>query len=168
MKFLDIEPLNADSFKPYGNIIETAGASSVLINSGNCKRFNDLAGLDIDDSGRAGISLFEAKPYASPYQLNYVERHPLGSQAFVPMTSEKYLVIVADDIDGVAQEPKVFMTNGFQGVNYARNVWHGVLSPIVTTGLFAVVDYIGNVPNLEEFEFKTEEFEFKTPFLIRF
>jgi len=155
------EPLTAESFRPYGDVIETAGSTSISINSGNCQRYTDLASLDIDGSGVTGISIFDAKPYGNPIQLNYVERHPLGTQAFIPMSNQPYLVIVADDVNGMASEPRVFITNGAQGVSYGRNVWHGVLTPIIEQSLFTVVDYIGDLDNLEEYAFET-------PYLIEF
>lgn len=155
MKTLKPELLTATVFKPYGQVIETAEARSASINSGNCLRYSDLASLDIERSGITGISLFDAKPYTMPIKLTHVERHPMGSQAFIPMSKEKYLVIVADDHDGVPQEPKVFITKGNQGVNYKRNIWHGVLTPIVEQSLFAVIDYIGEHENLEESVYST-------------
>lgn len=161
MQLLKPEPLTAKAFEAYGDVLETANSPSISINSGNCLRYNNLASLDIDRSGTAGLSIFNAKPYANPIQLNYVERHPLGSQAFMPMSSDKYIVVVADDINGSAQQPKVFITDGTQGVNYKRNIWHGVLTPIVKQSVFTVVDYIGDGDNLEEFVFDT-------PYLIEF
>lgn len=161
MKTLKPEPLTATAFKSYGTVIDTTGTEFISINSGNCKRYSNLVPLDIDSSGITGISLFDAKPYANPLQLNYVERHPLGSQAFLPMSQDPYLIVVADDNNGVAQAPKVFITNGKQGVCYDRNTWHGVLTPIIQQSLFAVVDYIGSGDNLEECHYET-------PFLIRY
>jgi len=161
MKTLKSELLTAQAFKPYGDVIEIGDTKSISINSGNCLRYSDLVSLDIDASGKTGISLFNAKPYVNPIQISYVERHPLGSQAFIPMTNDHYIVVVADDMEGVPQQPKVFITNGMQGVNYGRNVWHGVLTPILKQSLFTVVDYIGNGDNLEECAFDT-------PFLIEY
>jgi len=161
MKLLTPKPLTAEAFRPYGNVIETDSTKSISINSGNCLRYSNLAEINIDGSDTTGISLFDAKTYTSPFQLKHVERHPLGSQAFLPMTLDKYLVIVADDVNNIAQQPKVFLTNGRQGVNYRRNIWHGVLTPIVTNALFAVVDYVGLQGNMEEYVFDT-------PYLIEF
>ncbi len=155
------ELLTKESFSDYGDIIEIADSTPITINSGNCQRYSDLATLDICESGVAGISLFDAKPYSNPLTLTYVERHPLGSQAFMPTNTDRYLVLVADDINGRAQTPKVFITDGYQGVNYKRNTWHGVLTPIVKQSLFVVVDYIGDGNNLEEFEFDS-------PYVINF
>lgn len=149
------EQLNQDSFKPYGEVIELSGVEPITINGGNCQRYSDLASLDICSSGRAGISLFDAKAYSNPLTLTYVERHPLGSQAFLPTSNDPYLVVVARDQQDIPQTPKAFITNGYQGVNYHRNTWHGVLTPIVQQSLFVVIDYIGSKDNLEEYEFST-------------
>lgn len=161
MTILKPELLTSQAFKPYGDVIEIGDSAGIRINSGNCLRHSDLVSLDIDASGTTGISIFNAKPYASPIQLNYVERHPLGSQAFIPMTSDHFIVVVADDVNGIPQQPTVFVTNGKQGINYGRNVWHGVLTPIVKQSLFSVVDYIGSGDNLEECVFDT-------PYLIEY
>ena len=79
-----------------------------------------------------------------------IERHPEGSQAFLPMTQHRFLVIVAADC---ATKPRAFLTNGAQGINLHRGTWHGVLTPLHTPGLFAVVDRIGASPNLEEYHY---------------
>jgi len=149
------ELLSKESFAAFGDVIELRDKEPISINSGNCQRYSDLASLDICSSGETGISLFDAKAYTNPLTLSYVERHPLGSQAFLPISTDPYLVVVASDINGQAQAPKAFITDGYQGVNYYRNTWHGVLTPIVKQSLFVVVDYIGNGNNLEEFEFQS-------------
>ncbi len=161
MNTLSPVPLTADNFRSYGNVIEIPDTEPLVINSGNCARYSDLADVNICDSGKAGISLFDAKAYSSPLTLSYVERHPLGSQAFLPTCSDRYLVVVADDVDGKPGMPRVFVTDGYQGVNYHRNTWHGVLTPIIKQSLFVVVDYIGSENNLEECEFDS-------PYLIEF
>ena len=158
MHTLTPTPLTKRSFAPFGEVIELEGSDSVKINSGNCRRFSDLAALDISQTGATGISLFDANAYKSPLLLTYVERHPLGSQTFLPTSLDPYLVIVAEDVNGTPQAPLVFYTDGYQGVNYRRNTWHGVLTPIVKQSLFAVVDYIGKEDNLEEYTFSTPYF----------
>lgn len=148
------QKLNASVFKPYGDVIEIEDHDHVVINSGNCLRYTDLAKLDIDPSGQHGISLFDAKAYSSPVEVKYVERHPLGSQAFLPTSRSPYLVVVAEDRNGKPCNPESFITSGYQGVNYHRNTWHGVLTPLQEQGLFVVVDYIGDEDNLEEHWFE--------------
>jgi ureidoglycolate lyase len=102
------------------------------------------------DGGRAGISLFRAELRALPLTLDMVERHPDGSQAFLPMSMDAFAVIVAPDAGGRPGTPVAFLTAPGMGVNYHRNVWHGVLVPLSGPGLFAVVDRIGPGANLEE------------------
>jgi ureidoglycolate lyase len=103
--------------------------------------------MDFGPEGRAGISVFDAEPRALPYTFDLIERHPEGSQAFIPMTAAPFLVIVATGPDDT---PRAFLTNGAQGINLHRGTWHGVLTPLSSPGLFAVVDRIGATPNLEE------------------
>ncbi len=142
-------PLTAEAFAPFGDVLEAAGQPDRIINQGLCGRHHDLAALEFD-GGRAGISLFDARPRSLPYRLDMVERHPEGSQAFLPMAMAPFLVVVAADGDGAPTQPLAFLTSPGQGVNYARGVWHGVLTPLIEPGLFAVVDRIGEGPNLEE------------------
>jgi ureidoglycolate lyase len=149
------EPLTAEAFAPFGDVLEVKGAPDRLINKDLCGRYHDRARLDFGTDGRAGISLFDAVPRALPYTLDMVERHPEGSQAFLPMTEAPFLVIVAPDADGVPGTPRAFLTAPGQGVNYHRGTWHGVLTPLSAPGLFAVVDRIGTTPNLEEHWFAT-------------
>ena len=147
-----IAPLTAAAFAPFGDLLEASGAPDRLINQGLCGRFDDRARLDFAD-GRAGLSLFVAEPRTLPFQLDMVERHPLGSQAFVPMTHAPFLVIVAPDRGGRPGRPRAFRTRPGQAVNYHRGTWHGVLTPLSEPGLFAVVDRIGDGANLQEHRF---------------
>lgn len=149
------EPLTAEAFAPFGDVLEVKGAPDRLINQDLCGRYHDRARLDFGTDGRAGISLFDAVPRALPYTLDMVERHPEGSQAFLPMTAAPFLVIVAPDAGGVPGTPRAFLTAPGQGVNYHRGTWHGVLTPLSAPGLFAVVDRIGTTPNLQEHWFAT-------------
>ena len=151
---LTVQPLTAERFAPFGDVIEASGDPSYQINRGRCGRYHDLAQLEFEQ-GRAGISLFRSEPYALPFMLELVERHPLGSQAFLPLSSEPYLVIVAADQDGVPGQPLVLLASPGQGVNYHRGTWHAVLTPLHRSALFAVVDRIGDGNNLEEYWFDT-------------
>jgi len=154
MPDISIHPLTEDAFAPFGDIITLKDAPDKLINQGLCGRHHDLAALDFGPDGRAGISLFNATPRSLPYRLELVERHPEGSQAFLPMTQNPFLVIVAPDNDGVPGKPLAFRTAPGQGINFYCNTWHGVLTPLFAPGLFAVVDRIGTSTNLEEYWFE--------------
>jgi ureidoglycolate lyase len=144
-------PLTADAFAPFGQVLDASGDFR-LINAGLCRRFDDRAALDFGPDGRAGISIFQAEPRALPYSFDLIERHPDGSQAFIPMTQHPFLVIVAA---GPEATPQAFLTAPGQGINLNRGTWHGVLTPLQAPGLFAVVDRIGPTPNLEEYRHAT-------------
>lgn len=148
MRTIRTEPLTAEAFAPFGEVLEPTGDFR-LINAGLCRRHHDRARLDFG-TGRAGISVFDAEPRALPYDFDLIERHPEGSQAFLPMTQAPFLVIVAES---PAVTPRAFVTNGAQGINLHRGTWHGVLTPLHAPGLFAVVDRIGDGANLEEHRF---------------
>lgn len=149
-----IAPLTAEAFAPFGDVIDTEGAPDRVINQGLCGRYHDRARMDFGD-GRAGISLFRAEPRALPLHLDLMERHPDGSQAFIPMSLTSFLVIVADDLGDRPGRPRAFRTVPGQAINFHRGTWHGVLTPLDAPGLFAVVDRIGPGPNLEEVTFET-------------
>ena len=149
-RVLRLLPLDADAFAPFGDVIEVCGEPRI-INEGRCERFHALAPVDVD--GQAGISVFRSQTVEFPYDFDLVERHPLGSQAFVPMSPDPFLVIVAPDAGGRPGTPVAFITDGAQGVSYARGTWHGVLTPLTGAGLFAVIDRTTEGPNLEEFRY---------------
>ena len=150
------EPLTAEAFAPFGDVLEAVGEPDKLINQGNCGRYHNLAKLDFGPGGRAGISIFDARPTKLPHELDMVERHPDGTQAFLPMTEHPFLVIVAHDAGGVPGTPKAFLTEPGQGINLHRNIWHGVLTPLQAPGRFVVIDRIGQTQNLEEYWFDTQ------------
>jgi len=148
-----IEPLTPEAFSAYGDIIDASGEPTSMINNGMCARYNNLAQLNFDPTGQAGISIFEGQPYTLPHAVSLVERHPLGSQAFIPMSDAPFLVVVAGDNAGTPTVPRAFLMQRLQGVNIHRNVWHGVLTPLKNAARFAVIDWIGEGVNLEEFVF---------------
>lgn len=148
MHTLRPEPLTATAFALFGDVLDATGDHR-LINAGLCQRHHDRARLDFGDA-RAGISIFRAEPRVLPYTFDLIERHPEGSQAFIPMTADPFLIIVAPEPQA---QPRAFLTNGAQGINLHRGTWHGVLTPLSGPGLFAVVDRIGATPNLEEYRY---------------
>ncbi len=153
MKRITTEPLTADAFAPFGDVLELKSKPDQVINQGYCGRHHDLAQLDFT-SGKAGISLFDAEPRQFPYTLDMVERHPKGSQAFIPMSLSPFLVIVAEDVGNIPAIPRAFVTAPGQGINLHMGTWHGVLTPLHAPGLFAVVDRIASDTNLVEHFFE--------------
>lgn len=151
---LGATPLHAGDFAPFGDVIKARATPTKMINQGLCARHSDLARLDFAD-GRAGISLFDAEARHLPHLVEMVERHPFGSQAFIPLRPWRCLVIVAEDAAGVPGAPRAFVTEPGQAINLHRGVWHGVLTPLGEAGQFAVIDRIGPGANLEEYWFRT-------------
>ena len=141
--------LTPEAFAPFGDVLDCGGDADVIINQGMCGRFHDRARIEVG-GGQSGISLFDATPRAFPYTLDMMERHPLGSQAFIPMHEHPFLVIVAENEGTRPGMPRAFLTQAGQAVNYFANTWHGVLTPLHAPGLFAVIDRIGTGDNLEE------------------
>lgn len=152
---LKAEVLTAKALAPYGDLMEASGTPDKVINQGKCIRYHDRALLDFSD-GKAGISIFKGEKETLPMPLQLVERHPMGSQAFVPMSADSFLVVVARDENGIPQDPKAFLTKPGQAINFHRGTWHGVLAPLSEPGLFAVIDRIGEGTNLEEHWFDTD------------
>ena len=147
---ISIQPMDAASFASFGDVLTLKSKPDKMINQDMCGRHHDLAKLDFTD-GQAGISLFDAVPRQLPYTLDLMERHPLGSQAFIPLHEHSFLVIVASDMGGKPGEPLAFLTAPRTGINIYKNTWHGVLTPLQAPGMFAVIDRIGNGKNLEEY-----------------
>ena len=156
---LPIKPLTREAFAPFGDVIETEGSHHHSINQGNAERYHDLARVDVaDEGGRPLINIFRATPWPRPIRILSMERHPLSTQAFVPLTSVPFLVVVAAPTDRLRPEDlRGFITNGRQGVNYHREVWHHALLAILQSCDFLVVDRGGPGTNCDEVFFEEEE-----------
>ncbi|RST86943.1 ureidoglycolate lyase, partial [Aquibium carbonis] len=149
-------PLTREAFAPFGDVIETEGARHYPINGGKCERYHDLATVEAKgENARVLVSIFKGTPYPFPLELTLVERHPLGSQAFMPLTPAPFLVVVCPDGPGGGPgTPRAFVTRPGQGVNYPAGRWHAVLTPIGAPQDFLVVDRGGDGNNLEEHVFE--------------
>jgi Ureidoglycolate hydrolase len=153
---LTIRPLTAETFAPFGDVIEARPETMRLINGGTTERFHALAAPEVAGEGaRVIINIFRGQPRAFPYRLDMMERHPLGSQSFSPLGGRPYLVVVSPDEGGRPGRPQVFLARGDQGVNYRRNTWHHPLMAVGEVSDFLIVDRDGPGNNLEEFFFDT-------------
>ncbi|MCM2291128.1 ureidoglycolate lyase [Allorhizobium sp. BGMRC 0089] len=151
---LPIRPLTAEAFAPFGEVIEADPSRMRLINGGTTERFHALASPDIVGEGaRIILNIFRGQPRRFPYQITMMERHPLGSQSFSPLSGRPFLVAVSPDEEGRPGRPLVFLAGPHQGVNYGRNVWHHPLMALCETSDFLVADRDGPGNNLEEFFF---------------
>lgn len=160
------EPLTAAAFAPFGDVIEVRDSAERLpINQGHAERYHDLARVELAGSGaRALISIFRSQPRQFPLFLNVLERHPLGSQAFMPLAALPYLVVVAPGTEAPdVQALRCFLAAPGQGVNYARGTWHHPLLSLQATTDFLVIDRGGPGLNLEEHALPAEHFRILVP-----
>ena len=145
-------PLTRERFLPYGDVIETSGAEHDSMNAARFERFDDLCGVDVGADGRVCISVARCRSATKlPYRFDVVERHPLGSQAFVPLAPARFVVVVAPPAESVELvDLRAFVTNGRQGVNYKRGTWHMPLIGFEAGQEFLVIDRAGGMPNCDE------------------
>ena len=146
------EPLTPEAFAPFGDVIAARDdVRRFAINGGNTMRFHDLAHIDPGPDGRTIVSIFRGQPRALPFTVEMMERHPLASQAFIPLSECPYLVVVAPAGDAPrAADLRVFLARGDQGVNYARGVWHHPLLALNGVCDFLVIDRAGPGHNCDE------------------
>ena len=147
-------PLERAAFAPFGEVIEAGEAvPHFAINAGNTERYHDLAKIEPGPDGRAIVSIFRAQPRQLPFTVTMMERHPLASQAFMPLSGRPYLVVVAPAGPAPkACDLRVFLARGDQGVNYAPGVWHHPLLALGKVSDFLVIDRSGPGANCDEVE----------------
>ena len=151
MTSLIIKPklISKENFKKFGDMITTSGITPLEINDGYAKRFDGIANLNTKkDNGESTISIFSALKRSFPMKVDMMEKHPLGSQAFIPMKETVFLAFVAPEGDepDLNKIESFIIPNGI-GVNYNAGVWHFPL--IATEDMnFLVVDRLGDGDNL--------------------
>jgi ureidoglycolate lyase len=145
-------PLTRERFQPFGDVIEAAGTRREAMNAARFERFDDLCDVNVGADGRVSVSVARCRSATKlPYRFDVVERHPLGSQAFVPLAPARFVVVVAPPAESVEpSDLQAFVTNGRQGVNYRRGTWHMPLIALEAGQEFLVIDRAGDRPNCDE------------------
>lgn len=145
------KPLTSERFAPFGDVIESVVDRTAAMNAERFERFDDLCRLDMSDDGRVAVSIARCRvATALPYRLDTVERHPLGSQAFVPLGPSRMIVVVAPPEESVeASDLCAFVTNGRQGINYRRGTWHMPLIAFKRGQEFLIIDRAADQPNCD-------------------
>jgi ureidoglycolate lyase len=148
------KPLTKAAFSAFGDVIEaSADANNFAINDGYTQRYHDLAKVDVDDKqGHAIISIFRSTPLTPPIAIKMMERHPHGSQAFIPMGQNPYLIVVAPSGEFEQNKIEVFIANANQGVNYHKGTWHHFCLALNSESDFLVVDRGGKGDNCDVLE----------------
>ncbi|GGX45780.1 ureidoglycolate lyase [Saccharospirillum salsuginis] len=149
---LQPQPLTRDNFKAFGDVIETADRDYFMINDGNTRRYHRLAEVDTGPAdGKPIINIFRSGAYDYPFRIRMLERHPHGSQAFIPLHGEPFLIVVAPRADRPDPNAiQAFIARGDQGVNYHRATWHHPVLALKDQDEFLVVDRAGDLPNCDE------------------
>jgi ureidoglycolate lyase len=157
MKPLRVEALTSEAFREFGDLISTAGRASHSINQGNTERFGELALVDASaEGGKTAVHIFRSKALELPLVIREMEKHPLSSQAFMPLHNRPFLVIVAPAGERVASdEVRAFITDGKQGINLRRGTWHHYQVSLAPGGVnqesdYLVIDRVGPGKNLQE------------------
>lgn len=151
---LKLEPLTSSAFAPFGQVISTQDNDGFPINNGTTRRYHHLGQVEVlGDDGQPGISLATGGAFDFPITVKMLERHPLGSQAWIPVNGTSFIVVVAPN--GSDDRPderaiRAFYATGQQGVNYAAGTWHHPLLTLAEPGNFIVIDRIGTAPNCDE------------------
>lgn len=117
--------LTRETFAAFGDVLECEGLEPALINHGLTRKYAPLSVLDIDPGGQVQLALYRSQAVELPFRLRELERHPLSSQAFVPLHDRPFPVVVARAGDApAAADVCAFLTNGHQGVSLMPGVWH--------------------------------------------
>ncbi|WP_336274771.1 ureidoglycolate lyase [Vreelandella indica] len=153
MLTLNAEPLTAEAFAPFGDVVDARTSASFPINAGRTQRHHDLAKVEtLGENAHTLINIFVSQPVTLPLELTFLERHPQGSQAFMPLHQERFIVVVAPPGEYInPDEVRAFVTDGRQGVNYRAGTWHAIQSVLEREGEFLVVDRGGDGNNCDEF-----------------
>ena len=150
--------INRSNFAEYGDLISTNDVKPININAGYAKRFDNLANLNTSkDEGETIVSIFSALKRDFPMTIDMMEKHPLGSQAFIPMKETTFLSFVAPE----GEKPDINKIQSFiippkNGINYKPGIWHFPLISTEDTN-FLVIDRKGKGENLIIHKFEKEK-----------
>ena len=149
MKVVKAKKITKKNFSKFGQLIDASKKNPISINDGYAKRYDGIANLNTKkDNGESTISIFSALKRSFPMKVDMMEKHPLGSQAFIPMKETTFLAFVAPEGDKPDLDKiESFIIPKGIGVNYNPGVWH---FPLISTEdmNFLVVDRLGGGDNL--------------------
>ena len=150
-KLIIPKALTRENFAPFGDVIEVNDkAKNFSINEGFTQRYHDLADVDVtQENGRTLINIFRSTPLEQPVSIKMMERHPLSSQAFIPMGPQPFLVVVAPKGEMDITNIEVFLASSHQGVNYHKGTWHHFCLALHQVSDFIVVDRGGAGDNCD-------------------
>ena len=157
-KIIKPTKITRTNFATYGDLISSDNIKPMDINVGYAKRFDNLANINTSkDGGKTIVSIFSALKRNFPMKIDMMEKHPLGSQAFIPMKETTFLCFVAPP----GESPEINKIQSFiippkTGINYKPGIWHFPLISTEDTD-FLVIDRKGNSENLVIHKFDKEK-----------
>ncbi len=151
-------PLTREAFAPFGDVIEKPGARHFAMNGGKLERYYDLANIQVgvESSGRPVMSIASCRETSNlPMQIQFLERHPHGSQAIYPLFKGTMIIVVAPPGERIsADQIEAFYSNGQQGINFHAGVWHLPIIALEDEQEFMLIDRGGPNRNCDEFHFE--------------
>ena len=162
---LHLKPLTQEAFAPFGDVIQKQGHYPEEINYGQTRKYAGLAQIDVaDEEGTATVHIYRRRPVSLPFRVEVMEYHPLGSQAFFPLQKRPFLVIVAPPSEILPfKSIQGFFTNGEQGVNLNKGVWHHYQLSLGENCDYLVIDRDG--PGVNTIEQRLDETLFIEEFM---
>lgn len=156
---LTAKKLTAEKFSPYGDVIDFESAKEIFpMNFGLATRYSDLAEIDVSDKGgKPCISLVKSRAIEVPFKAHLMEYHPHGSQIFYPLCQTPFLILVAKPAQALDESKvELFISNGKQGINFYKNVWHHYLMPLENDSEFLIIDRKASDENCVQVDLKSE------------
>ena len=161
-KIINPIKITRKNFAMYGDLISSDDVKPIDINAGYAKRFNNLANINtVACEGKTIVSIFSALKRTFPMKIDMMEKHPLGSQAFIPMQETTFLCFVAPSGETPEiKKIKAFIVPPKMGINYKPGIWHFPLISTEDTD-FLVIDRKGSGENLVTYKFEKDELVLK-------
>lgn len=160
MEELPVKLISEEEFLPFGEVIKAEEGCGFAINNGRATRYSDLAKVEAEGkAARVLVNIFRSRPMKFPYRITMMERHPFGSQAFLPSSDMPFLVVVARNDGQRPAAPQAFYCPPGVGVNYHKNIWHHPLLALFQTSDFYVIDRGGAENNLEEYFYSNQSWQ---------
>ena len=148
---ITVEPLSAEAFAPFGEVIEHCSGTRISTNGGTAIRAHAISAIDCgSDGGTAYINMFHVPKPVPIEPVRMLERHPISTQAFIPLERVRFIVVVADaSVVPSHGALRAFLTDGRQGVNYLKGTWHHALIAL-DPGSLLVIDRSTSAQTLEQ------------------
>ena len=151
-------PMTKENFSKFGDMISTENIKPIEINNGYANRFDDIAKIDTaNNNGETTISIFSALKRSFPMKIDMMEKHPLGTQAFIPMKETTFLTLVAPEGKKLEMDKiESFVVPKGKGVNYKTGIWHFPLISL-DNAKYITVDKKDAKTNIEIYNFDESE-----------